>query len=179
MQNRSSLAKSLSLFTAAPLIMFGASSWAQSTSAPVFKRQAGSWMVNITIEKVEGADAPQGTKELMQSMFDKQSETQLCLTQAAAAQEDFVGNMLNSANKNNCKMITENVTDKTINIVAACPGPDGKDFTISMEGDYSPTVTNMIMKSENAPGKTGPITMHMRTSAKWVGKCTQGQAELY
>ncbi len=145
----------------------------------MFKRQPGSWQINIIIEKAQGVGAPEGTKEAMQAMFDKQNEKLLCLTPAAAQKEDFVGNMVNSAKSNNCNNVTENVTDRTINIVAKCSVQGGEEFTIAMEGDYSPTVTNMTMKSENAPTKNGPVTMHMRTSSKWVGECTAGQQEIY
>ncbi len=178
MHNRFSLVKYISYFTAS-LIVVATASWAQGLSVPIFKRQAGSWQINITLEKLEGVGVPEGTKEKMQILFDKQSEQRLCLTQSAAAKEDFVGNMMNSAKNNNCSNVTENVTAETMNIVAKCAGPDGKEFTIAMQGDYSPTITNMIMKSENAPTPNGPITMHMRTSSKWVGECSPGQQEIY
>jgi hypothetical protein len=178
-QSKLSLVNPLSIMVSASLVLAGAASWAQTSSEQVFKRKAGSWQMKIDIEKLEGAGTSEAVRLKMQEMINQRGQEQLCLTEAAAAKEDFVGNMRNSAKNNDCKNAVENVTASTMNIVAKCNGPDGKEFTISMEGDYSPTSTNMILKSEKAPSKNGPVTMHMRTSSTWTGPCKAGQKEMF
>jgi hypothetical protein len=174
-QNKLSLLKPLSIVVGISLILAGATSWAQESPAKNFKRKAGNWMVQLDILKLEGAGTSEEVRLKMQDVLNKQGQKGLCLTETAADNEDFIRTMRNSGKDRGCTNVVENITATTMNIVAKCTSPDGKEFSLTMKGDYSPSVTNMVLKSENAPSKNGPVTMHMRTSSKWTGPCTVGE----
>lgn len=171
--------KSAKIMTAAVLIGFGGVALlAQTEAVPVMKRTPGSWQTKITIEKLDGPGAAEGTKEIMQAMFDKQSEQNFCLTPEAAAKEDFVGNMRNSTPKNSCQTLNEESGNGKISISSVCKTSSGDEIRMSMAGTYSPSKITMLMKTENAPSRNGPINMHMNTQLEHVGECTPGQKQL-
>jgi hypothetical protein len=93
MQNRISLRKSLPLLAGASLILLGSAVWAQGTAGSDFKRKPGSWMMKMTVEKLEGGGMTEAIRAQMQNTLNESSKTPLCLTDAAAAQENFVANM--------------------------------------------------------------------------------------
>ncbi len=167
------------IFCGAALSAQGSAQGMNSKSPPTFKRTPGSWQVSIVIEKLEGEGMTDQVRQTMQTMMDKQSEIKLCLTADQAKAEDFVDTMLNSNKNHNCKNIREDITENTANIVAECVDPAGKKFSMALEGVYSPTKVDMLIKSENAPSRNGPVTMNMRTVSKWTGSCTPGQKTIY
>jgi Protein of unknown function (DUF3617) len=158
--------------------VFWCAALAAQTAASSFKRIPGSWQVFVVIEKLEGDGITEQTRQMMQTMLDKQSEAAFCLSPDKAKQEDFVGTIINSAKNQNCKNVREDIIANTTNIVAQCTDASGKTFSMAMEGNYNPTRVEMTIKSENAPSRNGPITMTMRTVTKRVGECTKGQKEI-
>jgi hypothetical protein len=166
------------LFTLGIAAIFCGAALSAQTAVPIFKRAPGSWQVFVVIERLEGAGVTDQTKQMMQAVLDKQSEAAFCLTPEKAKQEDFVGNMLNSAKNQNCKNVREDVTTNTANILAECKDQTGKKFSMAMESSYKPGRVEMLISSENAPSRNGPINMTMRTVTKRVGTCTPGQKEI-
>jgi hypothetical protein len=137
-------------------------------------RQPGQWASTMTLVSIDAPGMPPEALQMMKAQMGSGQRQERCVTQAEVDKLDqFIGQ-----NNANCVFETYKVGGGKIEGKAKCSPGQGITQTMTMNGTYSNTTSDMTMTSEisGAPPPMGNAKTVMNVKSERIGECTAAPA---
>lgn len=150
----------------------GALLLAGCTDAASSKREAGNWVNEVELVKLDVPGMPPEMKEGMTQMMAAATNTNFCLTPEEAAKSDLESLLESSAGPaGECTWTKKDVNGANVDVVGSCV-QNGQKADLAMKGTLESKRSDMTIttKAQMPDGKQ--MEMVMRVKSKHTGACT-------
>ena len=132
------------------------------------KPEPGKYELTMELLKVEAPGAPEQMAQMMGSMMNRTDE--FCLT-PEMAEQGFAENFKENQNEG-CKVDAFTLEGGNMDMKMSCSDEEGMgDMQIAMQGEVSPTASDMTMEMDGNIPQLGRIQMAMSYKQRRIGDC--------
>lgn len=148
----------------------------KTASQSSLKREAGNWVSEPELVKLEMPGMPAEAQEAMRNLLATQKGENYCLTDAEAAKDDFEKLLAEGpGDGGECTWTKKDINGKNIDVAGSCV-QQGQKAELAMVGTMEPTQSDMTITTKAVAPNGQPMEMVMRVKAKRTGACTPTQA---
>ena len=132
------------------------------------KPQPGEYRATVSFLE---ADIPGAPPEMLEMMGGAMSNTtEFCMTEEMAG-EGFGEAMKQGNQSDNCTVSRMTVNNGQMDMAMTCNDPQVGEMSIEMNGEVSPTKSDITMTTEGAFGMLGEGKMSMNVKQERIGDC--------
>lgn len=147
----------------------------EKSGAADTRLQPGQWRITSKLSLMDAQGLPTGAAEQMRRVMERTSTDLQCITpeQVSKPNSEIFAGRQNS----HCTYDRFEMGGGKISAALRCPGAEGQQMRMTMEGSYAPTsyTVNTVMDMQS-PAQGQKVKMAMSATGARIGECPAGGA---